>query len=226
MVLAAVAIAAWLWGRWRELLKVGATGAVVFAVLLALQGWVLDLPLSIQRSFSFVPGVRWSEVAARDAEGSTLGRWEWWVAIVRGGLIRNWWVGDGFGVRARDLQRAGPMGDMFEDVVLGGGYHNGPLSTIRYVGLPGLLLFYIFSGVAAYHACRAVRACRQRAPRLLPLAIFLAVHLVWSPVHFTFVFGAYDGALPELVIQVGLLRLLLRFLDEQRLVGAPLPASP
>ena len=102
----------------------------------------------------------------------------------------------------------------FEDSAnIRGMFHNGPLTTIRYAGVVGLVLFYALMIGAAVSSVKCVRRCRGTP--LLPVAIFLAVQLIWTPVHFTFIYGAYDSQVPEHLFLIGLLTLVWR-MSERR----------
>ena len=95
---------------------------------------------------------------------------------------------------------------------LTGSFHSGPLTTIRYVGVCGLAFLYLLSVSAAFYSYRSVEQCRGTP--LFPVAIFFAIQLIWGPIHYAFVFGAYDVYLPDLIFQVACLRLLIRMSDE------------
>ena len=49
---------------------------------------------------------------------------------------------------------------------------------------------------------------------MFPVAIYFAIQLIWGPISYTFVFGGYDGYMPELLFYVACLRLLIRMSDE------------
>jgi hypothetical protein len=64
---------------------------------------------------------------------------------------------------------------------------------------------------------------RCRGTPLFPVAVFMAIQLIWGPVHYTFVFGGYNGYLPDLIFRLGILRLLIRLLDQGLVAPAPAP---
>ena len=53
-----------------------------------------------------------------------------------------------------------------------------------------------------------------------PVAIYFAIQLIWGPILYTFVFGGYDGYLPELLFNVACLRLLFRMSDQLKQTAA------
>jgi hypothetical protein len=211
----------WLWRGWREAVLVSLIGGLLVGGILIGQGRFFELPRTAQRAIAFLPG-KWAPEVRRDIEGSTETRFDWWRTVWRENLIGNWWLGDGFGMSVHDWQithRTRDTKQFEEHVILTGGYHSGPLSTIRYVGAAGLLWFYLFMAVAAVSAVRCVRQCRGTA--FFPLAMFLAIQLLWWPVHFTLIYGAYNSDMPQFIYLAGLLRLTFRMRRETEVAGAP-----
>ena len=192
--LAYMALAAWLQRGWREVALGGTIGAAFLGLLVFGQGRLYDLPLPVQRALGSLPG-QWADVVREEVQSSN-SRWDWWERVVAEGTIRNWWIGDGFGFHETDynLMKGGRM-SFEEGATLTGALHSGPLTTIRYAGLVGLVLFYALMITAAVSAVKCVRRCRGTP--LLPVAIFLAVQLIWEPLAFTFIFGGYDAQVPE-----------------------------
>jgi hypothetical protein len=219
--MAALSISCILYRNWRELLVAMLSGTLLLGALAYGQGRFYDLPLPAQRSLSFLPG-QWSPIVMADVEGSTEGRFRWWKDIIQNRLIEDWVFGDGFGALQSDIQSASSMGTFEDFVLLTGAYHSGPLTAIRYVGLIGMILLYALMGTIAYWSVVYVRRCWGTP--LQPLAIFVAVQAIWSPIHYTFVFGAYDSQLPQTFLLAALLRLLIRTIKEaqpaQRLPSA------
>jgi hypothetical protein len=204
---------------YRDLVLTTIIGGIIVGGILLGQGRVYELPLSVQRTVSFLPA-KWSPIVLKDTEDSTQGRFKWWKIVIDEGLIKNWWVGDGFGVNIRDYLLMGRSSDFMEDVFLTGAYHNGPLTTVRYAGIIGLVVVY---GLMIAGAVKSVKALRMvEGTPLQPLAMYLAIVLIWYPFHFTFVFGSYDGTLPQLILWVAMLRLVIRLSEQHR--SAPEPA--
>jgi hypothetical protein len=208
-----LAIGGWLHRSWRQLALGAFAGALLLALLVFGQGRFYELPQTIQRSLAFLPG-QWSQVVVSDTEESSTARFKLWKKVVEWGYIKNWWIGDGFGASLEDaiaLYAAG-HGNYEDWLILGGAYHNGPLSAIRYAGGCGLVLLYMLSITAGIYSYRCVNECRGTP--LFPLAIYFAIPLIWGPIHYTLVFGGYDSYLPDLLFQVACLRLLFRMSDK------------
>jgi hypothetical protein len=208
--MAALVLGSWLHRGWREVV-LGTMAATLFlGALLVGQGRVYELPLAAQRTLSFLPG-KWSPVATSTAEESSESRFEWWRQIIKENLIHDWWLGDGIGVSERDYAISVSQGmtvNMFDWFTITGTYHNGPLTTIRYAGILELVLFYAYMIAAAIYSVKCVDRCRGSP--LFPVAVFLAIQLLWTPVHFTFVFGDFSDQISRQIFLVGLLLLLWR----------------
>ena len=203
-------------GLVRFLLAFAVGGALLLGVA-AGQSRLYDLPLSVQRTLSIVPG-NWDPLVERDTEASTEGRFKWWRQVIEDRLIKDWWFGDGFGASATDVMLASRAGTG-ELAFVTGGLHSGPLTAIRYVGVGGLVLLYVLMISSAVIACRYVR--RAKGTLLYPVAIYVAIQLIWYPINYTLIFGAYDSDLPQIILLVGLLRLLMRMADEAKLQSSP-----
>ncbi len=210
-ILAAISLAAWLYRRSQDMVVMMVLGACMLGLLAFGHGRLYDLPLAAQRTLTFLPG-KWSPIVVQDAEWSTQGRFKWWKDIIENRVIKNWWLGDGFGASLTEMQSMDVRRSSAESVMVSGSFHNGPLTTIRYAGIVGLILFYTLMITSAVAAVRYVRLCRNSP--LLPVAIYLAIQLIWIPFHFTLVFGSYNTDLPQQIFLVGLLRLVIRMTSE------------
>jgi len=201
-------------------------GAMVLAVvaLISVQGTLVELPRTLQRTLSWLPG-DWDEEAVRDAEGSSTWRYEMvaW-AWNDSRIIKDKIWGQGFGISIEDMNiiasamLSGQQGGMFiggsdrENFMLTGSFHNGPVSTIRYVGIVGFLLFY---PLLCYMAVIAWRLCRRaRDTAVFPLALFISIPVIYEPFNFIFVFGGFDGSVSQTLFWAGLLNLTSNYLDK------------
>ena len=93
-----------------------------------------------------------------------------------------------------------------------GGVHSGPVSSIRYVGAVGMVMFMILLVLMAREAVRLVRLAR--GTDYFILALFVAVPIVWEPINFVFIFGGYESGLPNAIISIGLLKVLANTLGD------------
>ena len=204
---ASLTLASWLHRGWREVVLWGIAGLLFFGLLVAGQGRLYELPLTAQRALAFVPG-EWAEIVRDEVKESSEGRFQWWRNVISEGAIKNWWVGDGFGVSEQDFEMLAFSGHTFDWFTVTGSFHSGPLTTIRYAGIIGLVLFYSLMIAAAVYSVKCAHRCRGTP--LFPLGVYLAIRLVWWPVHYTFVFGAFETDFAEMLFLVGLLCLALR----------------
>jgi len=215
---ASIGIGSLLHRGWRDCVLVGLVGVVCFGAIVAGQGRLFELPFAAQRALAFLPG-KWQAAVVEQTEESSASRFEWWRQVVKQGAIRNWWVGDGFGVSQRDFTALSESGSFTEWHTLTGNLHNGPLTAIRYAGVVGLVLIYALMIGAAVAAVRLVR--QVRGGQLQVASFFLAIQCLWAPIHYTFVFGAYQYQMSLYILLVSMLRLVQRMAERERMQDAP-----
>jgi hypothetical protein len=213
----------------RELMRVGAlTLGGLFLMILG-QGTLFDLPRSAQRALSFLPG-NWDEFAIADSRSSTEWRLEIWKEVLSSDrYIESRLWGDGFGFRKRDLERmkarreSGRGGEQ-EDFMISGAVHSGPISAIRVVGYVGLVIYLCLMVSVAIEAWRLARL--SRGTPMQAFVFLFCLPMVAEPFYYIFVFGAFDGSLPEMIYWIGILHLLRNSLEDYlRTKRAELPAN-
>jgi hypothetical protein len=184
----------------------------VLTLLIVMQGRVINLPFAAQRTLSFLPG-QWDYAAKSQAEGSTEWRVEMWKAMLTGNkYIENKWLGDGFGFTRYQLQimaanaRTGNNADQQENLMISGGVHNGPISTIRFVGYVGLALFLVLLFLVSYRAALLIR--RSEGTPFYTMTLLWSVPSFLQPIAFIFIFGAYEGDLPNLIFSIGMQKMI------------------
>lgn len=203
--------------------------AVGLTFLLALQSsGMASLPLSLQRSLSFLPG-EWHPEAKRDANQSTqwrLDMWQW--AWEDDRILRDKIWGQGFGLSLEDMQIEATArlsgrgegsgflgGSQQEWWLINGAFHNGPLSAIRNVGVVGLLLYLalvIVSVRTAWAFCII-----SRDTYLFPMVLFIALPIMWEAFRFVFLYGHYPATICLSLYWAGLLNLVRNNLPRRRL---------
>lgn len=217
-----------------ETVKAGMIGLVALTLLISLQGTIIDLPLSAQRALSFLPG-NWDYAAKSEAKGSTEWRVEMWKAMLTGNkYIANKWLGDGFGFTRHQLQvmNANALtrssADQQENLMIGGGVHSGPISSIRYVGIVGLIIFVALLVLVLMRAFRLIH--RAAGTPYYALALFIGIPAIYHPLSFLFIFGAFEGDLPHAIITIGMQKMLENSLDayeaSRKEAPAPVEARP
>jgi hypothetical protein len=208
---------------------------LALVALISVQGSLVNLPMTVQRTLSWLPG-DWDEEAVRDAQGSSQWRYEMvaW-AWNDNRIIKDKVWGQGFGISIDDMNiiasalLSGQQGGMFiggsdrENFMLTGSFHNGPVSTIRYVGVVGFLLY---CPLLCYLALAAWRLCqRARGTAAFPLALFIGIPMIYEPINFMFIFGGFDGSFTQTLFWAGLLNMTNNYLDRQRPAPAVKPAQ-
>jgi hypothetical protein len=192
--------------------------AAIFAVIIAasLQQAGFKLPFAVQRSLSFLP-LDWDAKAVADAEGTVEWRVDMWKAAWESPIyMRNKVLGDGFGFTRLEMMIMSDMElgigkilgtqDTFEGHLIRGSFHNGPLSAIKFVGFVGLLFFTLYMIVLAAYAFRVVK--NAEGTPFYVLALFIALPVIYLPIEYYFIFGAYSNALILCLFSTGMLKLI------------------
>ena len=217
-------------GNLKDLWIASVLAAVVLFALVSLQGNMMQLPLTMQRALSWLPG-DWNQEAVEDAENSSRWRFEMWEwAWNDDRILRDKVWGTGFGLSIDDMNLiaasmlAGQGGANFlggsdrEQFMITGTFHSGPLSSIKYIGVVGLVLYYI---LMCYMAFLAWKLCkRARGTKAFTLSLFVAIPIIYEPFNFVVVFGALEGSYPQTLFWAGLLNMTRRYTD------ANIPKTP
>lgn len=205
-------VGSFLWWRGRGLILCVVMAVLAIGGIVAVQSFY-PLPDRLQRPLSFLPG-DWDAHVVRSVEESTEWRVEMWNIVVNGNSVGNPWIGDGFGFPASELayygflQQSGQIlpQQLATFYLLTGDIHSGPLSTFKFVGILGLLLF---ASTAIHVAIRYLKLWRSIRDPLYHLPVgFFAIQAIYFPIEFLFVYGNFKTDLPELLISVGILRIL------------------
>ena len=219
----AFALSALLRGRLRDLWVASAMMLLAVVALVSLQGSVLQLPKTMQRALSWLPG-DWDEATVAAAQDSSQWRfdmWEW--AWNDNRILRDRVWGQGFGLSIDDMNliasslTAGEGGASLlggsdrENFMITGAFHNGPLSTIKYIGIVGLALYY---PLMCYMAILAWRLCiRARETKGFLLALFVGIPIIYEPFNFVVIFGGLDSNYTQLLFWAGLLNMTQRYVE-------------
>ncbi len=220
--------ATFIWMRFKGVI-LGVALAIVGLVLLIALNEIAPLPRSMQRSLSFLPG-NWDEIAKRDAAGSSEWRFEMWEqALFTDEVIKNKILGDGFGFSSREIallrsaQVGGSSGEyydtMHEHMLLIGGFHSGPISTVRYVGYVGLFIYLVLIIGMAVMTYRTIQAAKG-TPYFMA-AMFFGLTWIFYPVFFVAIFGGFEGDFPKFLLGAGMLKLMRNSLRAYRAEHEP-----
>jgi O-antigen ligase len=164
--------------------------AITCAVLIPVAN---KLPLSVQRSLSFLP-LDLNPVAKSDAENSLEWRLDMWRVLLPE-VPKHLFLGKGFALDATDLYmsvhsaRRGYL-KSFEGAMISGNYHNGPLSLIIPFGIWGPMAFLWFI-IAGWWVLW--RNYRYGDPALRNVNTLLLSYFVARALFFLFFFGAFSN---------------------------------
>jgi hypothetical protein len=181
------------------------------------------LPASIQRSLSFVPGIKIEQYVRDEARHSIVWRQQMWRALWPD-LPKYFWLGKGYSLNVTDqylaieAQRRYRVPNYYT-ALQAGNYHNGPLSIYIPLGSMGLLAFVAF-------LCVSVRALylnsRYGPAELRTINQLLFSAFVGRSIFFIVGFGAIAVELYVFTGMLGLSVALNRGIC--RKPAAPLPA--
>lgn len=167
-----------------------ALGAILAGALIL--PFAEELPLSVQRSISFLP-VKVSPVAREDAAASLDFRLEVWRVVLAEEVPKYLFLGKGYNFDSTDLyltqlgmQRGIYSG--YEWVYVSSDYHNGPLTLIVAFGIFGVLAF----GAFCWGSLRALYANYLHGdPDLKMINTFLLANFITSLVFYLIFYGAF-----------------------------------
>ena len=220
---------------WVAVFRTTATGMLAAFLLMLGHGTVYQLPFAAQRALAVIPSflrpTDLDEIAVAAGESSTDWRVEMWIqALTTNRYIADKILGDGFGMTKAQLtahQRLATSGrvtheDTQEHMAISGDFHSGPVSTIRVVGYVGLGLVYILIIAVAKRSIGLIR--RAKGSPLFEPVLFFLMPLVFEPLWFTFVFGAYSMWFPSVAVSLGMIKLIENSLEATELIkGQPIP---
>jgi hypothetical protein len=163
-----------------------------------------QMPLSVQRAISFLPVSVDSSVRA-DAMGSTDWRMQMW-SIVWREVPKYFIVGKGYSIDPTEMFltqeaiKGGILGS-YEEALLAGDYHSGPLSILIPFGIFGVLAFLwvLYAGFRVLYSNYQYGDDKLRRINSVILSYYLAY-----VVSFFFVFGAFNSQLCVFLGAVGL----------------------
>ena len=162
------------------------------------------LPLTIQRSLSFLP-LQIDPVARASAEASSEWRLRIWREVIPT-IPQYLLLGKGYSINAAELEMARSTSaftrsDAGEGTALAGDYHNGPLSLIIPFGIFGVIGFVWFLA-AGFRVL--LNNYRHGDPELRSINTFLLAYFAARVIFFFTIYGALEA---DLVAFAGLLGL-------------------
>jgi hypothetical protein len=177
----------------------------------------ISLPWTFQRTLSFLPG-NWDPTAVKDAADSSEWRFEMWKVVLSSDkYIHNKVFGDGFGFMRSDYdmmidtmrgagQGFGGENAGQEAFMLNGDFHNGPISTIRFVGYLGLILFIPLMFLLAIRFLEVIRNTHGTPFQFFGL--FFGIPMLVFPFWYIIIFGDYRSDLITIIFYSGVVKML------------------
>ncbi len=173
---------------------------IVLLILVGTIAFIGKLPLSVQRTLSFLP-VPINAAARESADSSTEWRFRMWKVLWD--EVPNYLVlGKGYRIDPSDLAlfewarvtNGGHFED-YEESMAVGNYHSGPFSVLLSFGIPGVLAVLFFWGAGI----KMLRENLTRgSPEMRSINITLLSCFVGRVIYFLLVFGDLSGDLPVL----------------------------
>lgn len=180
------------------------------------------LPLSVQRTLTFVPFLPIDPIAVNEAKASTEWRLEMWKLVIPD-IPKYLILGKGYSFDPKDmlmLQQGLSRGsDPAEGSILAGDYHNGPLSVIMPFGVFGVIgfLWFIGAGLKVLH-----HYYKFGDPAFKTINTFLLAQFLGKFIMFITIFGSLYSDLTTFVGLVAL-GICINGPIQKRLAAAPAP---
>lgn len=214
-------IGAWCYCTWRTLVIIPLVAIIVFglSMIQANHSFNIDLPISIQRSLSFLPG-KWDPEVIRSAEGSNEFRENIIRVYKQEYLYKSPWIGNGFTQDVNEVATYGELvkKDTFDkyyqakSFIVTKSFHTGWISLYDAVGLIGGAAFLFLGGSMLWVSGRFVfgRDANRRS-LLFPLKVWLFCNIARDFFGYFTVFGYFGSTFPSLcayaIILIHLLKL-------------------
>jgi hypothetical protein len=193
---------------------------VLFAAFFV--GFSDRLPLSVQRTVSFLPYLKLDPIVAADVKGSTDWRVEMWKEVIPD-IPKYLILGKGYTFDPAEMEMIGAGMTLGENSAAGsalaGDYHSGPLSVIIPLGIFGVIAFFWFLGAGTK---LLLRNYRYGDPALMQINRYLLAQFIAKTIFFFAVFGSLYS---DLITFTGLLGLSVCVNGGMARKSAPAPAA-
>lgn len=176
----------------------------IFSVYL----YSMDLPNSVQRAISWLPGIEISNIARGDAFQTVEWRLRLWRVALRD-LPEYWLIGKGFSYNTLEAIAAFQAGlrDDLQWALVVGAYHNGWLSMLLGTGIIGTILCLILLIAPLREQWKVDRDDWNSAALKRYHGVFLAA-LIANAFVFLVIYGDVHASFPVLFFQWAMLKLI------------------
>ncbi|MGC1479943.1 MAG: hypothetical protein WA771_05545 [Chthoniobacterales bacterium] len=173
------------------------------------------LPVQWQRAVSFLPGLQVSEVASADASTTVVWRLELWRRALDQ-VPYFLFVGRGYAFSATEYLAAYDnrygLFDALEWAIVTSAYHQGSLSLLVGLGVPGLITGYAILFLFARRHLR-VREAAWSSPKLQTCHTVVCAIFLMDIIQFVFIYGDVQASFPAFFYRIAILEGLL-YADE------------
>ena len=197
-------------------LRSGARSRVLLALLLTAFGvlaWLFlflfsgNLPSSVLRTVSWVPGLQIPHMVLVDAQGSLSWRWEIWSYMIQD-IPKYLLIGKGFCFPAEYLVTTDFwQGTKAYTHFLIHNYHSGPLSMLLDLGLPGFIFGTLWMISSSVEHIRGLKYFRSDDV-LSRYYFLLVITYVWNCISFFAIYGDTKNSFSVLLLMGTLMRVI------------------
>ncbi|HEV8544262.1 MAG TPA: O-antigen ligase family protein [Verrucomicrobiae bacterium] len=169
----------------------GIFGGALVLIAVAVMPFANRFPLPVQRCLSLLP-LDLDRTALEEARGSTLWRLEMWRQVIPD-IPKYFWVGKGYAIDPKDLYFAQQNISLratapYEEALVAGDYHNGPLTLIIPFGIWGVVVFGWFCAASIRLLWRNYQF---GDPEIQNINTCLFAAFLAKLIYFIFIFGAF-----------------------------------
>jgi hypothetical protein len=187
-------------------------GFVACMGLLGLVAWIAvllitpSMPLAVQRALSIVPGAQVTAAVEQSAQSSSDWRVELWkYALTQ--APHYFLVGRGMTIDVMDVLAQGGVTDFFGVntwfYFQTHAYHSGPIALLIDLGIPGTIIYVLFSVVVWQTMGRYAKQLAKMDTFESRFALFNCVFVIWSFIGFYLIFGGI-ARIGEQILQYAL----------------------
>lgn len=198
-------LAAWTYYSWRSLLFLPVAFLGVFGLSVCGQSGLVDLPLSVQRSLSFLPG-KWDATVIESTTDSNDFRESIKRVYMKEEFHKSPWVGNGFTFDSAEEDMLTKLSFQAETpdhyyatkaFIVAKNYHTGWISLYDMVGLIGGAAFIALGGGMFVMILRIVWSQVDHQAPLFPLKVWLFCGIARELVGYFTVFGDIRATFPN-----------------------------
>jgi hypothetical protein len=218
-------LAMWCYYSWRSLFLLPVTLAVAYGLSLCAQSGLVELPMNVQRSLSFLPG-NWDSTAVDSATASNEFRQNITTVYWREELYKSPWIGNGFIFDTKasdmyvDMARKADTFDHYytaKAFISSKTYHVGWISLYDMVGLIGGAAFIALGANMIWMTfCFVSNQVDHRSP-FFPLKVWLFCNIAHEFVSYFTLFGDIRYTFPTVCAYA----IILVHLDRMERAGNP-----